>query len=390
MAYPSVTHTFLDATTIVASQFNTNFTDLINGLSDGTKDLNISALTCAGNAAFNGNVTLGNASGDDVTVTGSLASSIPIKTTYSYDIGSATLGLKKVYFGSDDSAARSTYIEAGTPASSFGLKLPDADGAAKDYLQTDGAGQLAFVGAPGITSKTANYTGTTADKRIHYDTSSGNCTHTMYSASGNAGRTVIIRKTTSDGNTVTVESKVLNRINEEIEFVSDGTNWLIKNWYRPLMKICKATGVSSTVIPSSGAYKYLSFQTVASNPDSLMSGLTTTNSDASLGATYWTAPWSGDFRFNCRIASEDADLDVSESLTLRLVYNGALSEYSSNFVYATVATPRAECIIVSEWTGINKGDTIEFAAQTNSGGDVTLRTGVAESYIVITEIPTNK
>jgi len=72
MASPSVTYTFSNGSSADASQVNTNFTDVINGITDGTKDINISALTCAGAVAMNGAVTLGNASGDAITVTGTM------------------------------------------------------------------------------------------------------------------------------------------------------------------------------------------------------------------------------------------------------------------------------------------------------------------------------
>jgi len=70
MANPSVTYTFSNGTAADASEVNTNFSDIINSLTDGTKSLSIDALTAAGAATFNGNVTLGNASGDAITVTG--------------------------------------------------------------------------------------------------------------------------------------------------------------------------------------------------------------------------------------------------------------------------------------------------------------------------------
>lgn len=70
MANPSVTYTFSNGTAADASEVNTNFSDIINSLTDGTKSLSIDALTAAGAATFNGNVTLGNASGDTITVTG--------------------------------------------------------------------------------------------------------------------------------------------------------------------------------------------------------------------------------------------------------------------------------------------------------------------------------
>lgn len=128
MAYPSVTYTFSNGSTADASAVNTNFTDLINGLSDSTKDLSISALTCAGNATFNGNTTIGNASSDTLTVTASLASSVPIGTTFSYDLGSSTIGMRDIYFGSIDSAAKTTKIRAGTVATSNTLTLPITTG----------------------------------------------------------------------------------------------------------------------------------------------------------------------------------------------------------------------------------------------------------------------
>src|SRR3954467_7113931 len=126
MAGPSVTYSFSNSTTADATQVNQNFTDLINGMTDGTKDFSINALTCAGNATFNGNITLGNAAGDDITVTGSLASSLAIKTTYSYDFGSATVGLKRVYLGSNDSAARTVGVRAGVVTASYVIDLPPA------------------------------------------------------------------------------------------------------------------------------------------------------------------------------------------------------------------------------------------------------------------------
>jgi len=70
MAYPSVTHTFSDGTAniIYAAQINTNFTDMINGVSGGTKDLNVNGITAAGALTVNGNTTLGNASADTIAI----------------------------------------------------------------------------------------------------------------------------------------------------------------------------------------------------------------------------------------------------------------------------------------------------------------------------------
>src|SRR3990167_2020770 len=125
MGYITVTNNFSNGSTSDADAVDQNFTDIINGTSDGTKDFSINALTCAGAATFNGNVTLGNASGDDITITGSLAASVPIKTNNSFDIGSATLGLASIYLGAPSS--RSTRLRAyQSLAASYTITLPDS------------------------------------------------------------------------------------------------------------------------------------------------------------------------------------------------------------------------------------------------------------------------
>lgn len=143
MANPSVTYTFSNGTTADATQVNQNFSDLINGLTDGTKDLTVAAITAAGAVSFQGHVTLGNGTPDDITVSGSLASSIPIKTNNSFDIGSATLGLASIYLGAPSS--RTTRVRSNQSiASSFTLVLPVSVGSAGNKILGDGAGNLSF------------------------------------------------------------------------------------------------------------------------------------------------------------------------------------------------------------------------------------------------------
>jgi hypothetical protein len=113
MASPSYTYTLTNGTTADASQVMQDFNDILNGVIDGTKDLNINALTCAGAVTLNGNVTVGNASSDDLTVTASLASTIPIKTTASYDIGSTSLLLRRLYTSAIKGTTDGTSASAG-------------------------------------------------------------------------------------------------------------------------------------------------------------------------------------------------------------------------------------------------------------------------------------
>jgi hypothetical protein len=98
MAYPSVTYTFTNGTTASATEVNQNFTDLINGLSDGTKDLSISALTVAGTASLNGAVNLGNATSDDIAVNGYITTALIPKADDTYDLGTAALAWQDGYF----------------------------------------------------------------------------------------------------------------------------------------------------------------------------------------------------------------------------------------------------------------------------------------------------
>ena len=99
MATPTVTYTFSNSTVADASEVNTNFADLINALTDGTSDHAINTLTLTSTLTANGNVTLGNASGDTLTVNATptfaaattFSNTIDVTGTASFD-GDVNLG----------------------------------------------------------------------------------------------------------------------------------------------------------------------------------------------------------------------------------------------------------------------------------------------------------
>lgn len=91
MPLPSVTYTLTNGTTADATQVAQNFTDIINALTDGLKDLTISGL------AVNGNTTLGNASSDSITFTGRASSSLLPSSTGAYDLGSSSFLFRNIY-----------------------------------------------------------------------------------------------------------------------------------------------------------------------------------------------------------------------------------------------------------------------------------------------------
>tara|TARA_R110000796_G_scaffold142352_1_gene258892 strand:+ start:621 stop:1757 length:1137 start_codon:yes stop_codon:yes gene_type:complete len=167
MANVSVTYSFTNSTTADADEVNTNFTDIINGTSDGSKDFSISALTLAGTFTANANCTFGNATSDDITFTGSVASDIPIKTNNSFDIGSATLGLAKIYLGNGGVGATCDIISA-SHATTREYSVPDC-GAAADFVMTQVAQTIS--GAKTLsTGLVINEDGDAVDTRIEGDT----------------------------------------------------------------------------------------------------------------------------------------------------------------------------------------------------------------------------
>jgi len=91
MSNITVTYSFTNGTSADADQVNQNFTDILNGLSDGTKDISISAMTCAGTVTLNGNTTIGNAATDTITVTGRVSSDVYPIANSTYDLGSSSL-----------------------------------------------------------------------------------------------------------------------------------------------------------------------------------------------------------------------------------------------------------------------------------------------------------
>jgi len=114
MANPDVTYTFANSTTADATEVNTNFTDLINSLTDGTKSLTIDALTAGGAAAFSGNVTLGNATTDTITFTGYVSSNIIPSADASYTLANATNSWISLYLDNGATDGRAVYFNGET------------------------------------------------------------------------------------------------------------------------------------------------------------------------------------------------------------------------------------------------------------------------------------
>ena len=200
MASPSLTYTLTNGTTADASQVMQNFNDLLNGITDGTKDLSISALTCAGTATLNGHINLGNSSADDLTITASLASTLPIKTTNTYDIGTTTIGLRALYFGANSQTVN--LKGSGSMSATWTMTLPVSAGSNLQSLRTNGSGVTSWAYNPTLSLNSVSSAGYTVLDTDGYDviavsTGSTNRTVTLPASATNAGRRITFKKTDS-------------------------------------------------------------------------------------------------------------------------------------------------------------------------------------------------
>ena len=240
MAYTSVTYTFTNATVADATQVNQNFTDLINGLSDGTKDISCNAFTAAGAATLNGNVTLGNASGDDITFTGSLAATLPIKTTNTYDIGAATKGLAGIYLGANSQTVR--LIGSASMSATWTLTLPVTAGTSGSNfaLTTNGSGVASWTrvqpcGVLDITTDIDYVVTDTDGYGTIIVTHASACTITLPTAADNTGRILTVKKANSPSYTVTVDG-------EGAEVIDTATTKVLTAQYSSICVQCNGTG----------------------------------------------------------------------------------------------------------------------------------------------------
>lgn len=184
MAFPVYTNTLTDGQTAVASQVMQNFNDILNGFTDGTKDSNVAALTAAGTATFNGNVVLGDANSDTLTVTAKVVNALIPNATDSYDLGTSSLPWRAAYLdhGSTDGGAvyfnssTSSFVKsnaAGTALSLGGFTtftLTDATTSGTTELQclsnsTTGTSKFSF-----------GHTGSVAAAYMQYNVSAGTIT----------------------------------------------------------------------------------------------------------------------------------------------------------------------------------------------------------------------
>lgn len=273
MAAPSVTYSFSNSTTADATEVNQNFDDVINGITDGTKDLTISAFQANGAATFNGAVTLGNATSDDITITGRIASDFDPKTAATYTLGDSTQTWQGLYLDNGATDGGAVYFNAGTTA----FLKSDASGADLDVGGFTGLDlKAAEIKRMSLydEAKTADYTVTDTDgvSIIYMTTSTTNRTVTLPTAADNAGRVITCKKVDSASGLLTVDGEGSETIDGNTTYICplqgdfvtvqcDGSAWHViqKNdtsaWFNETPTLNYDSTAATNISSSASSYR---------------------------------------------------------------------------------------------------------------------------------------
>lgn len=221
MAEPAVTYTFVNGNTADGGEVNTNFTDVLNALTDGTSDFSIGSLI--------------------------IASSLAVGTTSTFT-GAATFETSKhVNLLLEDPGVGTNTITLQAPSglsASYTLTLPPDDGVNGEVLSTDGSGVLSWQAstAPNATLsvQTADYVILDDDgfRTVSVTAGATDRTVTLPTLADNTNRIITIVKGDSGAGTVTVDgestetiggvaTRVLSSENSSITIQAGPTEWEI-------------------------------------------------------------------------------------------------------------------------------------------------------------------
>lgn len=289
MAAPSVTYSFTNGTAADATEVNQNFTDIINGITDGTKDITVNLLQANGAATFNGNVTLGNATGDAITFTGRVSSDIDPTNAATNTLGDATQTWRALYLDNTATDGGAVYFDGGS------TKFLKANAAGTDlqmggftYFDLQAGASIKTFGRY-LEAKSANYTITDTDgvSIIAMTTGASDRTVTLPTASDNTGRIIDVKKVDSGVGKCTVagtidgETTGKNLVSQydSIQVLSDGSVWQIIGFNLvPVRQFAAYNATSGSHGSTSNKIPYLN-----TNISNSGSGLFTTTQTSALG-----------------------------------------------------------------------------------------------------------
>lgn len=229
-----------------------------------------------------------------------------------------------------------------------------------------------------VTTKTAAYTAVNTDDVILVDASSASFTLTLFTAVGNTGKKLIIKKTNST-NTVTVDANgsetidgsltyLLQTILDEVTIISNGTGWVIESSYR--IRVYAYYTTSSGQSMTGAAFTIVNFNTGVSD---VLSTVTT-------GAGWvFTAPRDDVYSITSMIAGSAV---AASSQYILDVFKGGSVIARLNRQRNTAASADDQPISGSVQIALIKGDTINVRGLFSTTQNLT--TSSSDNYIIIT------
>jgi hypothetical protein len=252
------------------------------------------------------------------------------------------------------------------------------------WVYRDGAWAASTNALIDITVKTTTYTATTADETISADTSGGAWTLTLYTAVGNNGRTIEIKKTTSDTNILTIDANSTETIDGELTLKmgsqydsvtlrSNGTNWLIIN--NNILVAASYTSNAGTSTVGSGTTTVLTYEDKE---------LDTHNAYSS---GVYTVPIKGLYSVNFGLEFQGSTFwDSGEEINAIIRVNSTEVRQRRDIFRATPAGSYKASASISTTMYLNQDDTVEFAASQTSGATLTLQGTTVLNFLDICKI----
>jgi hypothetical protein len=179
-------------------------------------------------------VNLGNSSADDLAVTASLASTLPIKTNNSYDIGSSTLGLRKLYLGNAGLGATCDIISA-SHATTREYTVPDCSAAA-NFVMTEGTQTVNGIKTFGTSIKLASSGATASALNFYAEDDSTLASVTFTGVGGTGGSTpssAVAITITRIGRVITIKCPEVNDITTSGTPTALQCSGTLPAWARP-------------------------------------------------------------------------------------------------------------------------------------------------------------
>lgn len=267
---------------VVSGTANTSTTWDMNAT--GTITVGTSAITFA-QTSGPGSVT----AGTGITVTGSV---IALTTP----VGVANGGTGQTSYTNGQLLIGNTSGSTLTPATLT---------AGSNITITNGAGAITIAATAStptlaVSTKTSAYTAVTTDSVLLCDATSGSFNLTLYTAVGNAGAVIYVKKIDGSTNVTTIRTtssqtidgyanRSLNTMNEEYAFVSDGTNWQILDhfwdttWSTPTATIWAGTTTNPTK-PTSPAVDAIRWRRLGETAEFWVQYKQTSSSGAAAGS----------------------------------------------------------------------------------------------------------